>query len=84
MNTYFGLLAQFGAAEIPLEQCCALIGLTPDEAKRRASRAQLPFPCYRAGSQKAPWMVDAAVLAKYLDEQKAKGKDEWERLRGAA
>lgn len=55
-STFFGLLAEFGTAEIPLVQICQkFFGLTEAEAKRRASMQDLPIPVYRAGSQKSPW-----------------------------
>lgn len=81
MNTYFGLLAQFGKAEIPLEEICPMFGYSPQEAKRRAALRNLPIPVYRAGSQKSPWLVSVADLAKYLDEQKEKARTEWEKVR---
>lgn len=66
--TYFGLLAEFGAAEIPLDAVAPkYFGLNPAKAKARANLQQLPVPVYRAGSQKSPWLVSAAELAKWLD-----------------
>lgn len=81
-STFFGLLAEYGSAEIPLSLVAAkFFGLTEAEAKRRASLQDLPIPAYRAGSQKSPWLVSAADLAQYLDEQKVKARREWEKLR---
>lgn len=80
MNTYFGLLAQFGKAEIPLSECCELLGLSEPEAKRRATLSDLPIPAYRAGSQKAPWLVSATDLAQYLDVRKADARAEWKKM----
>ena len=43
--TYFGLLAEFGESEIPLERVCEkYFGLSTPKAKRRACLQQLPFP----------------------------------------
>ena len=52
--TYFGLLAEFGESEIPLERVCEkYFGLSTPKAKRRTCLQQLPIPAYRAGSQKS-------------------------------
>lgn len=80
MNTTFALLAEYGTAQIPLDRCCALFGLDPPEAARRAGRQALPVPVYRLGSQKSPWIVDVAALAHYLDTAKARAAAEWQRI----
>lgn len=80
MNTYFGLLAEYGTAEIPLERCCGVFGLSDAEAKRRAALSDLPVPAYRAGSQKAPWLVSATDLAEYLDARKADARANWQKM----
>lgn len=80
MNTYFGLLAEFGESEIPLAKVAPkFLGMELDKAARQASMNRLPFPAYRAGSQKSPWLVSAAELAKYLDQQKAEAAKSWQR-----
>ncbi len=70
--TYFGLLAEFRAAEIPLEACCEkYFGLTIAQAKRKAAIAELPVPVYRSTkNKKSPWLIDAAIFASHLDEMK--------------
>lgn len=84
MKTLFALLAEYGTSEIPLERCCHLFGLAPAEAAKRAVRQALPVPAYRAGSQKAPWLVDAQVLAEHLDRLKTEAAEEWRRVNGHA
>jgi hypothetical protein len=71
--TYFGLLAEFGAAEIRLEDCCdKYFGMEAPQAKRKAMMQQLPVKVYRGKhSQKAGWLVDAKDLADWLDSLKA-------------
>ena len=65
--TYFGLLAEFGESEIPLERVCEkYFGLSTPKAKRRACLQQLPIPAYRAGSQKSPWLISAIDLAQHI------------------
>lgn len=84
MNTYFALLAEFETAQIPLAQCCGKFGLTAAEASRRAARQALPVPAFRCGSQKAPWLVDAADLARYLDQAREQAAADWARINGRA
>lgn len=54
ISTLFALMAEFGTAEIPLEDICEkFFGLNQKMAKARANRNQLPIAAYRAGTQKA-------------------------------
>lgn len=76
--TYFGLLAEFGEAEIPLERVCEkYFGLSVAKAKRRACLQQLPVPSYRAGSQKSPWLISAIDLAQHIDKQRRVAERQW-------
>ena len=50
-------------------------------AARRAAVQRLPVPAFRVGSQKAPWLVDAATLAQHLESLKAKAQADWEKVR---
>lgn len=77
MNTYFGLLAQYGTAHIPLEKVAKdYLGLTHEQAKRAAGLRTLPVPTIRMGSQKSPWLVPAEDLAEYLDQLKETARRE--------
>ncbi|MCV6590669.1 MAG: pyocin activator PrtN family protein [Marinobacterium sp.] len=59
-STYFGLLAEFGAAEIPLEDLAdKYFGLDKKTAYSRAALNKLPVPTYRCGSQKSGRLVSA-------------------------
>ncbi|MEX2257942.1 MAG: pyocin activator PrtN family protein [Woeseia sp.] len=76
--TYFGLLSEFGESEIPLERVCGkYFGLSVSKAKRRAGLQRLPIPAYRAGSQKSPWLISAADLAKHIDDQRQSASSQW-------
>lgn len=76
--TYFGLLAEFGEAEIRLERVCEkYFGLSVAKAKRRACLQQLPVPAYRGGSQKSPWLISAIDLAKHIDQQRRIAERQW-------
>ena len=84
MNSYFALLAQFGTAEIPLSKVASeFFGLDENEAKRRAARQRLPIPAHRLNGQKSPWLVNAADLAQYIDDERAKAAEAWQRSKAA-
>ena len=72
-STYFGLLAEFGEANIPLERVAPkYFGLSREEARRRAPAKMLPCPAFRLGGQKSPWLVSAADLAELIDARREK------------
>jgi hypothetical protein len=72
-NTYFGLLAEFGEANIPLERVAPkYFGLSCAEARRRAPAKQLPCRVFRLGGQKSPWLVSATDLAELIDVRRQK------------
>lgn len=83
MNTFFALMAEYGTSHIPLDKCARLFGLSYEEAAKRANRQALPVPVFRVGSQKSPWLVDAARLASHLDELKIQAEKDWRRIHGA-
>jgi hypothetical protein len=70
-STFFGLLAEFGEANIPLEKVAVkYFGLSQEEARRWAPAGLLPCRAYRLGSQKAPWLVSATDLAELIDRRR--------------
>lgn len=76
-STYFGLLAEFGEANIPLERVAdKYFGLSLAEARRRASLKQLPCRAFRLGGQKSPWLVSACDLAELIDRQRERASQE--------
>lgn len=80
MNTFFALMAEYGTAQIPVERCASLFGLTPKKAEEYAGRQRLPVPAFRIGSQKSPWLVDAATLAEYVDRIKKQAELDWQKI----
>ena len=75
-STYFGLLAEFGEAHIPLEKIALkYFGLSPTEAKRRAPIKNLPCRVFRLSGQKSPWLVSIADLAELIDKQREKASE---------
>lgn len=79
-RTLFLLLAEFGTGQIPVERCAAHFGMGSDEAKRAASRQQLPVPAFRLGSQKSPWLVSAEALAGFIDARRDAAAAEWRKV----
>ena len=72
-STYFGLLAEYGEANIPLARVAPkYFGLSYEEARRRAPAKALPCPVFRLGGQKSPWLVSAADLAQLIDSRREK------------
>lgn len=84
MKTYAALVLQHGTDLIPLADIAHLFGLDDREARRRAVAGKLPVPAVRLGSQKAPWIIRAQDLARYIDDETSKARDEWNRARGTA
>lgn len=80
MNTLFSLMAQYETTQIPLDRCCHLFGLRPEEAAKRAGRHALPVPAFRVGTQKSPWLIDASLLARHLDKLRDRAQDEWSKM----
>ncbi len=79
-STYFGPLAEFNTAEIPLKDICIkYFGLDSKTAHQRAAINKLPISTYRGGSQKSMRLVSAGELAEYLDKCKLKAQQEWDR-----
>lgn len=77
-STYFGLLAEFGAAHVPVTEIgVKYFNLSESEAKRKAASNDYPFPVFRAGGNKSTWMADIAVFSEYLDAVKEKAKAEY-------
>jgi len=75
-STYFGLLAEFGEANIPLERVAPkYFGLSYPEARRRAPTKNLPCPAFRLGGQKSPWLVSATDLAALIDVRRERASD---------
>lgn len=81
--TLFLVLAEYGTAQIPVERCAKHFGLTSREAKAAARRQSLPIPAYRLGSQKSPWVVDAAALADHIRTMREAAELEWKRIHAA-
>jgi hypothetical protein len=72
-STFFGLLAEFGEAYIPLEKVAPkYFGQSYGEARRNALARMLPCRAFRLGGQKSPWLISAADLAELIDRQRAK------------
>lgn len=81
VSTFFGLLAEFGTVEVPLETVCEkYFGLSVEKAKARAQLHKLPVPAHRCGTQKSQWLVNLQDLAKHIDQQRDAAREEWEKM----
>lgn len=81
MNTLFLVMAQFEAAEVPLEKICDQFGLSLPQAKRKAALHELPVPFYKK-SVKGAYFCNASDWAEYLDTQAAAARAEWQKMNG--
>ncbi len=81
MNTAYALLARFETPTVPLERICEeFFGMKKEKAYERAALNELPVPTFRAAeSQKAPRLVHIEDLARWLDQQRAKARKEWDK-----
>jgi hypothetical protein len=78
-------MAEFGSVDVGAEKAAErYLGLDAKAAKARASRGELPFPVYRCGSQKSPWMVRITDLAEWIDKEREKGINDWRARNGIA
>ena len=81
ISTYYALLAEFCTAQIPLELIAQkFLDIDSQTAKNRAAKHQLGFPCFRVNGQKSPWLVDAGVLASFLDQKIADAQKNWRKI----
>lgn len=86
MTRFQALLVEFGGIDIPLAVVAdKYLGLSPPKANDAAREGRLPFPTFRAcSSQKAPRMVRADVLARYLDGVDKRAAREFAALKAPA
>lgn len=64
------LKIEFGSVYPRVENVAAkFLDLTPEQATRKAAKGELPFPVFRVGSAKSPWLVDVKTLADFIEKQ---------------
>lgn len=84
MNTTFLLMAEFSTGDIPLNNIASkYLNLSEKEAGERAKKQTLPFPVFRAGSQKAQWLVHVTDLAAWIDAERSKATQDWRSIQMA-
>ncbi len=81
MNTNLALLAVFGGPTVALDRICKdYLGLSREEAMKKAAAGELPVPVFRLNkSQKAPYLVHVADLAELIDTAREKADETWRR-----
>lgn len=84
-NHYALLMIEYGAAFVQLDKIAErYLSLSQSRAARDASLHRLPFPAFRAGTQKSPWVVSVLDLAAYLDKKHAEAVAEWNKMNSTA
>lgn len=80
VSTSDDLRDRFKPPTVRLDDICAeFFGMDRAKAYQRANLNALPVPTFRAGSRKSPRLVHLDDLAKWLDEQRAAARSEWQR-----
>lgn len=83
MKTLFLVMAQYEAAEIPLEKLCKEhFGMKLPQAVRKAALHQLPVPFYKKAG-KSGYFCSLQDWADYLDKQALQARKEWCRMNGS-
>lgn len=75
MNTAEDLKKEFG--RFPKLADVAKVFLGIEDAvtlSRLAGSGKLPFPAFRVGSEKSPWIVDVKYLAEFIDKKSIEAK----------
>ena len=82
MNTVFVLMAKYNSPTVPLEQVGKdFLGIENNNVlKRKAGRGEIPFPTFRLGGSKSPYMVSIQDLADWIDNQREQAKRDLETL----
>ncbi len=90
MNQEFLLLAEFEAADIPLEKVAKkYLNISKTQANHLAAQMALPFPTFKIGGKRAEYFVSITDLSEFLTRERDAAKREWaaiseaQRLRGA-
>jgi len=82
-DTSFLLAMRYRKPVILLEEAIKdyLPHLELNAAKRLASACKLPFPAFRPAGAKSQWMVNVADIAVWLDEEREKAANDWNKMR---
>lgn len=82
-NIWSLLMMRYKSPIISLEQIISdyFPHLTIASANKRAAKQDFAFPVFKAdSSQKAPYLVNLADFARYLDEESRKSKLDWQNM----
>ena len=66
-----------GRAQVPVVEIAPLLGMAPKRALALARKNKLPFPAYRLGTQRSPWLVHVTDLARYSEFKRDLAAKEW-------
>jgi hypothetical protein len=75
MNTAEDLKKEFGRFPKLADVAKVFLGIEDQTtANRLAGTGKLPFPAFRMGSERSPWIVDVKYLAEYIDKKSIEAK----------
>jgi hypothetical protein len=78
-STFFSLMAEFGTAQIPLDDMCdKYFDLTLPSAKRKAAAQDLPVPAIKLRDKgHTKYFIKAEHLADMIDQQAELAMEDW-------
>lgn len=77
-TTYYALLMEYGTTDIPLlDFAKKRFGYDELVASRKAKDSAYPFPVFRLGGQKSPWLVNIKDAAEYIDMVSERARKEF-------
>jgi len=75
MNTADDLKSEFGRFPKLADVAKVFLGIEDQTtANRLANCGKLPFPAFRMGSERSPWLVDVKYLAEFIDKKSLEAK----------
>lgn len=75
MNTAEDLKKEFGRFPKLVDVAKVFLGIEDQTTVNRlANSRKLPFPVFRMGSERSPWLVDVKFLAEFMDKKSIEAK----------
>lgn len=75
MNTAEDLKKEFGRFPRLADVAKVFLGIEDAAtASKMAGNGKLPFPAFRVGSERSPWIVDVKYLAEFIDKKSLEAK----------
>ncbi|MDA3806590.1 MAG: pyocin activator PrtN family protein [Thiomicrorhabdus sp.] len=76
MKMMYFLMAQYDKPVVELDVIASeYLGIdNPQLVKRKASKGDIPFPVFKLGDNKSPWMVSLQDLADWIEKKRDTAK----------